>query len=241
MKNALKGFGPIYVINVASREDRRNHMKAEFLKQTVTDFQFLKAVEGATEDLSLLVDNIAALPITKFELACSISHLKAIQHWLQTSDSPYAIIMEDDLTFETVDLWQWNWREFLEKIESDYDILQLTIINPGRVNTSIHYREVRDWTTGCYLIKRAWAERLVTKHIVQGKFIFSDLSRMRLVSEGVVYTGAICLSFPLFVNSLDLGPNINEANIDTMHRKSHDQVIEFWKTGPKQLKRKIQN
>ena len=239
MKNALKGFGPIYVISVKSREDRRNHMKAEFLKQSVTDYQFFDAVEGATEDLSLLVDNVDAFPITKIELSCSITHLKAIQHWLQTSDSPYAIIMEDDLILDTVDDWQWNWREFLEKIETSYDMLQLAIINPGRVNTSIHYREGRDWSTGCYLIKRAWAEKLVAKHIVQDKFVFSELNRIRLVSEGVVYTGAICLSFPLFVSSLILGPNINEAGIDTMHRKSHDEVIEFWKTSPKQLKRKI--
>lgn len=241
MKNALKGFGPIYVINVKSREDRREHMLSEFKKQVVTEYEFFEAVDASTQDLSTMVENISALSLTKSELACSLSHLKVIAHWLATSTSPYAIIMEDDFTFETVEHWQWDWREFLEKIEAEYQMLQLTIINPGRVNTSIHYREARDWAAGCYLIKRPWAEALMKKFFVGDKVVFPDVSRPRTVPEGVIYTGAICLSFPLFVNSISLGPNINEDKIDTMHKKSRDEVLEFWKTKPKSLTRKLPN
>ncbi|CAB4337428.1 unannotated protein [freshwater metagenome] len=241
MKSALKGFGPIYVTNVKSRTDRRDHMLAEFKKQVVTDFEFFECIDAATQDLSAFVGNIEALAVSKQELAASISHLKLIENWLATSASPYAIIMEDDLTFETVDDWQWDWREFLDKIEPDYQMLQLAIINPGRVNTSIHYREARDWSVGCYLIKRSWAETLMKKYFKNGKIIFPDTTRVRTVPEGVIYSGALCLSFPLFVNSISLGPNINEDKIETMHKKSRDEVLEFWKTKPKSLTRKLPN
>ena len=241
MKNALKGFGPIYVINVKSRADRREHMLEEFKKQVVTEFEFFDAIDAATQDFSAIVENLEAIKLPKSELAVSISHLKVIEHWLATSTSPYAIIMEDDLTFETVDDWQWDWREFLDKIEPDYQMLQLAIIHAGRVNTSIHYREARDSSTGCYLIKRSWAETLMKKYFRDGKIIFPDTTRPRTVSEGVIYTTALCLSFPLFVNSISLGPNVNEANIDTMHTKSRKEVLEFWKTKPKSLTRKLPN
>jgi len=239
VENALKGLAPIYVINVASRKDRRDHMLAEFKKQAVSEFEFFEAVDGSTQDLSKFVEDIETLNLTKSELACTISHLLVIKHWLASSSSLFAIIMEDDLTFETVEDWPWNWEEFLSKIESDFQILQLSIINSGRVNTSIHYREARDWSSGCYLIKRPWAENLIEKFFRDEKILFSDVSRQRTVPEGVIFTGAICLSFPLFVNSILLGPNVNEDKIENLHRKSREEVLAFWKTKPKSLQRKL--
>jgi GR25 family glycosyltransferase involved in LPS biosynthesis len=144
MKNALKDFGPIYVINLKSREDRLEHIKKEFSKYNIKDYTIIEAVNGSDEDLSLLVDNIDSIPLSKNEIACSISHLKAIKHWLDTSKSEYAIIVEDDLTLETVNNWQWTWKEFLSKIDTHYEMLQLSIQNNYTINTSLHYRENRD-------------------------------------------------------------------------------------------------
>jgi hypothetical protein len=239
MKNALKDFGPIYVINLKSREDRLDHITKEFNKHNVKDYTIIEAVDGSSEDLSSLVDNIDSIPLSKNEIACSISHLKSIKHWLDTSTSEYAIIVEDDLTFETVDNWQWNWKEFLSKIDTYYDILQLSIINNYKVNTSLHYREIRDSSAACYVIKRSWAEKLVSKHIVEGKFIFSGKDRSRLVADGLIYNGAICLSFPLFTYSIDFDSSINQEHINTFHTKSRNEVLDFWKTNPKTLYRKV--
>jgi hypothetical protein len=107
------------------------------------------------------------------------------------------------------------------------------------VNTSIHYREARDSSFGCYLIKRPWAENLIEKYFRDEKILFSDVSRQRTVLDGVIFTGAICLSFPLFVNSILLGPNINEDKIENLHKKSREEVLAFWKTKPKSLQRKL--
>lgn len=240
MKNALKDFSPIYVINLKSREDRLSHIKKEFNKYNIKDYTIIEAIDGSKEDLSLLVDNPESLPISNAELATSMSHLKAIKHWLDNSKSDYAIIMEDDLTFETVQYWQWAWNEFLSKIDSDYDMLQLAIINNNLVNTSIHYREFRDSSAACYLIKRSRAEQLVSKHIKDNKYIIFSQDRTRIVPEGVVYSNASCLSFPLFTYSIDLGSSINPNHVETIHKKSRDQVLDFWKTNPKTLYRRLE-
>ena len=47
------------------------------------------------------------------EIGCTTSHLKAIKHWLETSDSSYAIIMEDDCSLETVQCWNFTWDDFI--------------------------------------------------------------------------------------------------------------------------------
>ena len=239
MKNALKDFGPIYVINLKSREDRLDHIKKEFNKYNIKDYTVIEAVDGSNEDLSLLVESIDSIPLSKNELACSISHLKAIKYWLNTSKSDYAIIVEDDLILETVNNWQWTWNDFLSKIDTHYEILQLSIQNNYTINTSLHYRENRDSCAAAYLIKRDWAEKLISKHIVENKFIFSGKDRSRLVADGLVYNGGVCLSFPLLTYSLDFDSSINKEHVDTLHIKSHNEVLDFWKTKPKDLVRKL--
>ena len=241
MKNALKDFGPIYVINLKSRQDRLNNIKKEFNKHNIKDYTIIEAVDGSNENLSLLVENVQSIGISNNEIACTVSHLKAIKHWLDTSKSDYAIIMEDDLILDTVDNWQWTWNEFLSKIDLDYNMLQLSIIHNDRINTSLHYREFRDSSTACYLIKRSWAEKLVSRYKINNKFIFNKQHKARMVADGLIYHDAICLSFPLFTYSLELGSSINESHIDTIHKKSRNQVLDFWKTKPKDLYRKIED
>jgi GR25 family glycosyltransferase involved in LPS biosynthesis len=241
MKNALKDFGPIYVINLKSKEDRLNNIKKEFNKHGVKDYTIIEAVDGSNEDLSLLVDNPSSVKISNNEIACTVSHLKTIKHWLDTSKSEYAIIIEDDLILDTVNDWQWTWNEFLSKIDLDYNMLQLSIIHNGRVNTSLHYREVRDSSTACYLIKRSWAERLVNTYIQNDKVVFKTMLGPTAVADYLIYHEAICLAFPLFTYSLDFGSSINEEHVDTIHKKSRQEVLDFWKTKPKTLYRRLNN
>jgi hypothetical protein len=239
MKNALKDFAPVYVINLKSREDRLDHIKKEFNKHNVKDYTIIEAVDGSNEDLSLLVDNIETIPISKNEIACSISHLKAIKHWLDTSTSHYAIIAEDDLILETVNSWQWTWNEFLSKINLDYDILQLVTTNEYSVNTSIHYREIRDHGAVCYLIKRPWAERLISKHLINDKFIFDHKDKRRLVADGLIYSQAICLAFPLLTYSTDFDSSIHQDHVGNWHLRSKNETLNFWLTKPKTMYRKL--
>ena len=50
------------------------------------------------------------------EIGCTTSHLKALNHWLNTSDSPYAVIMEDDCNLDTVHFWNFTWKDFIARI-----------------------------------------------------------------------------------------------------------------------------
>lgn len=237
----LENFGPIYVINLESRKDRLDYIKDEFNKQNINNYQIFKATDGSSEDLSLIVENFNNLGISKNEIACSVSHLNAIKHWLENSDSEYAIVMEDDISFETVKYWQWDWNEFLSKITVDHDMIQLSITNRGSVNTSLHYREFLDCSTLCYLIKRSWAEKLVKRHFINNKIFFHKITPTKIVADGVLYDEAICLSFPLFTTYLKFNSSIHEDHVDKFHRKSRDEVMEFWKTKPVELKRRLNN
>jgi hypothetical protein len=239
MDTVLKDFGPVFALNVKSRKDRRAHIESEFAKYSVTNYQIHECIDASTSNLLDYIGPYESLPLSAGELACGISHLHAIRDWLATSTTDYAIIVEDDLSLDTVPYWQWDWQGFLNLIEVKYDMLQLAIINLGDINTSIHFREARDWSGACYLITRPWAEKLMEKYFKDGKIHFPVVDREKIVPEGLVFGGAICLSFPLFVANENLGESINKAKAATMHQRSWDQAMEFWKTRPTTLTRKI--
>jgi GR25 family glycosyltransferase involved in LPS biosynthesis len=65
--------------------------------------------------------------MTSGEIGCTTSHLKAIKHWYETSDSPYAIIMEDDCNLDLVQFWNFTWNDFYAQVPYDWDVVQLLL------------------------------------------------------------------------------------------------------------------
>jgi glycosyl transferase family 25 len=225
--NKLSGFAPVYVINMERSIDRKEYIEDHFKKYGVSKYTFVKAVDGSIEDIPNFVVNSQALQITNGEAACSISHLKAIELWLDSSDSEYGIIVEDDVSFETVDFWNFEWTDFLNSVTKKYDILQLAIINNFKVNPRLHLREILDWSASVYLIKRDYAKKLIARHKVGDKYIL-NVPRHLSVSEGMLFGNALCYSIPLFTYSLNLGSSLNESHIDTVHKRSKEETMRYW-------------
>lgn len=225
--NKLEGLGPIYVINLDRHADRKDYMANQFKDHGVSNYEFMNAVDGSKDNLDDVI-KLDQIPITKAELGCTLSHLKVIKHWLDTNDSSHAVIMEDDISFETVKYWKFTWENFLKNVRSNFDILQLSIIHNHHINTNLHIREAADWSTGCYVISRPWAEKLIEKHYVDGKF---NLYTSKLsVADVLVYYGAKAYGAPLFVTNINFESSINETHIKGSHTRSHNQVMEFWKS-----------
>jgi GR25 family glycosyltransferase involved in LPS biosynthesis len=207
--------------------DRKKYIDEHLKRYGVSEYTFVKAIDGSVEDLSTTILDYSSLPITKGEAACSLSHLKGIEQWLNESDSEYAIFIEDDVSFETVDFWNFSWTDFLNSINHDYEILQLAIINNFTVNPRLHLREFLDWSAAAYLIKRPYAEKLIKKHKTEDKYALSKIRHLA-VSEGMLFGRSLCYSIPLFTYSIDLGSSLNETHVQTVHKTSRDQTMKYW-------------
>jgi GR25 family glycosyltransferase involved in LPS biosynthesis len=224
--NKLDGFGPIYVINLDRHLERKNYMVNQFQEHGLSNYSFIKAVDGVNDTLDniLLLDKLA---ITRPEIGCTVSHLTAIKNWLDTSDSEHAVIMEDDISFETVQYWKFNWKNFISNVRP-FDVLQLSIIHNYNINTNLHIREANDWSTGVYVISRNWAKKLIAKHYVDEKFnLYMDRSS---VADILIYHSAKSYSAPLFVTNTGFESSINQNHTSTSHTRSYIQVTEFWKS-----------
>lgn len=226
--NKLNGFSPIYVINLESRLDRKEYIENQLINYGVSEYTIIKAVDGSKDDVSKIVKNYNQITLSNNEIACTLSHLNAIKKWLSESDSDYAIIIEDDLSLETTHFWEKTFNEYIKDIKVEYDILQLCLISDSsKAKFYFHERDLRDFSTAAYLIKRAYAEKLI-KIYYDGVQYNIGTNKIG-VADSFLYNTDKVYCFPMFTYSIDLGSSINETHVNTVHKYSKEKTLSYWK------------
>jgi GR25 family glycosyltransferase involved in LPS biosynthesis len=223
--NKLDGFGPVYVINLERRPDRREKLLKFFKDFNIIDYHFIDAIDSEKENLyeNLHQDK---LDKTKYaELACTLSHFKAIKFWLENSDSEYALIMEDDLSFETVEYWDFSWKDFIKSINFKYSIIQLQIGSIMKIDKSLHIRNHWDQCAGLYLIHRDHAKYFIKKHFINNKYDLPDFA----VADYFLYDNDDTYAIPLFItNELAYKSDIN-PELAWFQTNARNRILEYWK------------
>jgi len=144
----------IIYINLDRSPDRR----ACFESQMPTDLKVIRcpAIDGNTINGTRI--------LTKYEHACTLSHLKALKMLLET-DGNLFMVCEDDVIF--------NNENDMEKIVNNappFDILKLSYMLLNGANNSIltqnedyrrWNRRNKEWGSACYLITRQAIEKIL--------------------------------------------------------------------------------
>lgn len=237
--NKLNNFGPVYLINLKDHTHRLDHAKKEFAKYGITDYTVIEAVDGRKNDLSDLI--YGKYPKLKSgEIGCMMSHIKALKHWLDTSDSEYAIIMEDDFSFDTVEHWSWDWDYVIENLPSNYQIVQLVMIQNEPIRFNMHKKEKFNvntkmsysWSTACYIIKRSYAKTLVKGHYIDDKYQLNNYGFKNQAADVMLYNLGKAYSMPLFTHILDVKDAIN-SNHEDFHTRSRNYINSWWQNNGK--------
>jgi GR25 family glycosyltransferase involved in LPS biosynthesis len=229
----LKNIGPIYYLNLDGQPERRRYMEDQFKYWEVDNYTRISAYDGREDDLSDIVSGRYPEMMSSGEIGCVTSHLKAIKHWYETSDSSYAIIMEDDCNLEPVKYWNFTWNEVISKVPYDFDVIQLSIICTGNIHVKLHKRFVNDFSTAAYLITRHHATKLLKHHVRKEKYKLDNGVKPRAVADDLIYNSGNTFSIPLLLYKLDLGSSIHPEHIDMFHKQSYEGILNFWKqNGP---------
>jgi hypothetical protein len=234
----LGGFGPVYVINLPRRTDRREHMEKLFKDYKVTNYTFIDAFD-AQENIHRFIYNAERKnekSAKRTETAACMSHLKAIKHWLDTSDTEYAIFAEDDLSMDTVQYWPWTWQEFLDAIYFDYDVLQLCLTQFGQKNVKMHKRFRTDYSAGLYILKRSHAQSVIKRMIIDEKYNV-NIDRNDVIVDHSVIMGNTDRAYAcgLFTYDVSTPSDINPSGV-RLHTKSRESVLQYWKQNKLTLK-----
>ena len=127
----LKGFGPLYIINLDDQPERMEWMANQLKEWEIEDYTRISAYDGRPstgDDLSDIISGKYPESVTPGEIGCVTSHLKALKHFVEETDHPYAIIMEDDCDISIARFWTFTWRQFLSRMPYDWDTIQLAVI-----------------------------------------------------------------------------------------------------------------
>lgn len=225
----LKGLPHIYYLNLDDQPERNQYMQDQFKYWEIENYTRISAYDGRTDDLSEIISGRYPEMMTSGEIGCTTSHLKAIKHWYETTDSPYAIIMEDDCNLETVKYWNFTWNEIISKVPYDFDVIQLAIICTGNIHVTLHKRFVNDFSTASYLITRHHATKLLKYHIRGEKYKLDNGVKPRAVADDLIYNSGNTFSAPLLLYKLELGSSIHPDHIDMFHKNSYEGILNFWK------------
>lgn len=224
----LKNIGHIYYLNMDGQPERREYMESQFEYWEVENYTRISAYDGREDDLSSIIFGRYPTQMSSGEVGCVTSHLKAIKHWMETSDSPYAIIMEDDCNLDIVRYWNFSWDDFYANIPYDWDVVQIAIICTGNIHVKLHKRFVNDFSTACYLINRHHAEKLLKHHIRGEKYKLDNGVKPRPVADDLIYNSGNTYAIPLLLYKTELGSSIHPEHVDIFHKGNFNAQSQFW-------------
>ena len=224
----LQGLPPLYYINLDAMPERDEYIKNHLDYWEVEDYTRISGNDGRYKDLSLIIKGKYPENMNSSEIGCTTSHLKAIKYWMETSDSPCAIIAEDDLDLSVVFYWNFSWKDVYSLIPYDYDVLQLAIISNGTLYTRLHKRFANDFSTAAYMITRHHAKKLLKFHTIGDKYQLDQGAKPRAVADDLIYNSGNTYSIPLWLYKIALGSSINPEHVDLLHKNNYTGLLEFW-------------
>tara|TARA_R100001443_G_scaffold19630_1_gene31396 strand:+ start:1213 stop:2016 length:804 start_codon:yes stop_codon:yes gene_type:complete len=224
----LKNFGPVYCINLDGQPDRWQFMESQFKFWEIDNYTRISAYDGREDDLSDIIKGKYPENMSSGEVGCTTSHLRAMKHYLETSDSPYAIMMEDDCSLDLVKFWNFKWSDIYAHFPYDYDVVQLAIICTGDIHVRLHKRFVNDFSTACYVISRYHAEKLVRLHCRGDKYKLDQGVKPRPVADDLIYNSGNAFAIPLLVYKFELGSSIHPVHVDVYHKNNYEAQVNFW-------------
>lgn len=174
----------IYLINLDRSSDRLAHAEKEFAQKQLS-FERFSAIDGKT----LSEEHIATIhanqkwfmPLLPNEIACYMSHMDVLRHFVSHSDNEYALICEDDIILdddikEGLEAMVTNWPDNCHMIKCFAGIvmtgkpvatiesrhLDIEIIDPIKV------------TTGgfCHLVSKEGAQKFIANMPFKRPFDF---------------------------------------------------------------------
>lgn len=235
VKSKLKYLYPILWINLERQTDRQRHMNSLLNRYGIQNTR-ISAIDSREEnELSNLLVGKYPEMITTSELACTLSHLKAIKYFYEQTDLEQIIICEDDIVFDTVQYWPFSWKDFIDKVPYDWDVIQCAITSTKNLRVNLHPRVINDFCAAFYVINRHHAAKLIKNHIRGEKYKLDQNIKPRAASEEVIYNSGKTYSMPLFTYRFDFDSGIHQEHIELFHKPNVEGVMNFWKNRPKEL------
>jgi GR25 family glycosyltransferase involved in LPS biosynthesis len=237
---------PILYINLDRSPERNEFMLDQFKKYGIKNYMRINGVDGSKIDYNsgTIVENDNGEPlvilqfsedfdyinktnpndnISKSELGCTLSHIKAIKYAYDNKLGT-VLILEDDVDLSLMPLWEYSLPELVQNAPKDWDYIKL-YHNTGSLNKNNNFSKDTEytWSTSAYLISPI-GQLKINNYIKNNQFFVTNGADVQIYEGSNTYS----ISTPCIIpNNLK-----NDSTIHTDHTMDHinraTQVIELY-------------
>lgn len=149
-KKSFNNIPHILWINLDRSRDRKKHMLDLFNENNIINHTRIPAIDSNT-DINMY---------NKFKnpYFCTLSHLKALNYFINNILEEYCIICEDDISFELTEYWDKSINEYIDELPIDWECFKL-YSNIFTFNKSIKYDN--SYGAVIYIIKKSAARKIL--------------------------------------------------------------------------------
>jgi len=236
--NKLSNFPKAYYMSLEESVDRRNNLEKQFSEYGV---KLNPIISKRFHESGDVVTGKYSHQLNDGTKGCAVSHLKAIKCWYESTNDEYAFFCEDDLSLETVEYWDFTWQNFIEKLPSDWDCVQLLTVRSNFETYDIRERLWDDWGATAYIITRNYAEKII-KTYCNGDVYNLEIPEIEIMPlvENILFTSlGKTYTIPLFVEDIDFQSTFvgNDDDVNEGQKNNHHNagktVLNWWKNKKK--------
>lgn len=242
--NNLIDFPSVNCITLESSKERQEFMLEQTKKYNLKcNFHYAyNALEKPMAEL-IEVSSPFLWEMNEGEICTVASHLKAIRQWYYDSEEEYAFFCEDDVNLSVSENWSFTWKQFIEKLPSDWGIFQLVLARDFEnenleESIKVHQCLWDDWSACGYIVSRKYAKGLIDYHCKDENTYdlmlpwFPDcIPHVETLLFGL-YCKGMSYALPMFVENADFPsyfyPKFIETEIKIYQRKASEIVKNWW-------------
>jgi FkbM family methyltransferase len=246
----LHNFPPVYYISLEESQDRQKNLEKQFQEHGIT--KYTSMIFKRFAECNDVIRGPYVYTLNSSNKGASTSHLKSIQKWLNETDEPYAVFFEDDVSFETVKYWSFDWEDFMNELPNDWEAVQLMWVRPHMVKIEFREKYPDDWSATAFMLTRSYGQRLLNRFMISDNEFNYDMGEFQPIVENVMFSSGKVYTIPLFVEETELpttfmnAPEFDSGLISNgqgeSHHDSQSTVLNWWKNiGHKTSLKKIMN
>ena len=236
--NKLFGFPTAYYMSLEESEDRRKNLENQFSEYGIKLNPIISKRFDESDDV---VTGKYVHQLNDGTKGCAVSHLKAVNHWYKSTNEEYAFFFEDDLSLETVDFWDFTWNEFVEKLPSDWECVQLLTVRNNFDTFELRERYWDDWGASAYILKRDYAKKIIDNYCQENSYHLEipNTEVMPLIENILFTTIGKTYTVPLFVENIRFQSTFvgKDDDVDEGQKNNHNIaskiVLDWWKSKSK--------
>jgi len=251
--NKLKNFPIVNYPNLSDRSDRLEFMKGQLQHYRLSGCVY---TTERYETFSNQVQIISAIDIDSGQFGVALSYLNMMKRWYDSANEQYGFFCDDDVSFESVDNWNFTWQDFLDHLPENWQCVQLIrqnlwddsglFINGNFELPTLKLRKRTnyDWGTA-FICKRSYVKKLLDRH-VKGPNVYDFSIKIKGTHDQFL---PFCLevmlfdevsnevyNFPLFLENQKLPSTLTlDSTPNLAHIRSYNYYSGLWKLFGKDL------